>query len=146
MIGLPSEIVKKTRKIMRIGNSLAVTLPQAALRRCGLKYGSLMNLYYEECGLYIEPAIDRSQLPTDQPNRKRKRKFEQRKIVRMGGYCLAVTLPSAFLKRCNLKQGSLMDVYFIFNEEECGLYAEPARIPIDRINRFKQKTKRYFKS
>jgi len=137
---LPSEIVKKTRKIIRTGNSLAITLPPELLKRYAIKHGSLMNLYYEECSLYIEPA----RLPTDQPSRKRK--FEQRKIVPIGGYCLAVTLPPEFLKRCNLKQRSLMDVYFIFNDEECGLYAEPARIPVDRINRFKQKAKRYFKA
>jgi antitoxin component of MazEF toxin-antitoxin module len=48
-------IDKETRKIIKVGNSLAITLPREYIKAHGLEAGDKMDLYFDEI-LHIEPV------------------------------------------------------------------------------------------
>lgn len=49
-------ITKKTRKLIKVGNSLSVSLPSFMLRRFGLKEGDPVRVDVAENGMFlIEP-------------------------------------------------------------------------------------------
>ncbi|MBV9119709.1 MAG: hypothetical protein JOZ39_03295 [Chloroflexi bacterium] len=53
------------RKVIRVGNSLAITLPPKSLQAIGTHEGEIVDVEVEPSGLRIRPATDLAALVAD---------------------------------------------------------------------------------